>query len=93
MKTGYRPVALKYPASDLVESSVASEEPHNSSRSADGLVFDSDREALVVYLERWLNNAVRDTVKENMLENYTYLVRRHITPELGHVRLKDLKPD
>jgi integrase len=58
-----------------------------------GLVFDGDREALGVYLERWLNDVVRDTVKENMLENYTYLVRRHIIPELGQVRLRDLKPD
>ncbi len=60
---------------------------------AQGLVFEGDRETLGAYLERWLSDVVRDTVKENMLENYTYLARRHIAPELGHVRLKDLKPE
>ena len=58
-----------------------------------GLIFEGDRETLSAYLERWLSDVVRDTVKENMLENYTYLVRRHIIPELGHLRLKDLKTD
>jgi integrase len=58
-----------------------------------GLVFEGDHEALKAYLERWLNDVVRGTVKENMLENYAYLARRHIIPELGHVRLKDLKPE
>lgn len=60
---------------------------------AQGLVFEGDRETLGAYLERWLSDVVRDTVKENMLENYTYLARRHIIPELGHVRLKDIKPE
>ena len=58
-----------------------------------GLVFEGDCEALETYLERWLEDVVRDTVKENMLENYTYLARRHIIPELGHTRLRDLKPE
>ena len=58
-----------------------------------GLVFEGDREALEAYLERWLDDVVRDTVKENMLENYTYLARRHIIPEIGHTRLRDLKPE
>ena len=58
-----------------------------------GLVFEGDCEALETYLERWLEDVVRDTVKENMLENYTYLARRHIIPELGHTKLRDLKPE
>jgi integrase len=58
-----------------------------------GLVFEGDCEALETYLERWLEDVVRDTVKENMLENYTYLARRHIIPELGHTRMRDLKPE
>jgi integrase len=58
-----------------------------------GVVFEGDCEALETYLERWLEDVVRDTVKDNMLENYTYLARRHIIPELGHIRLRDLKPE
>ena len=33
-----------------------------------GLVFEGDRETLGAYLERWLSDVVRDTVKENMLD-------------------------
>ena len=56
-----------------------------------GLVFDGDRETLGAFLERWLDEAVRDTVKQSTFENYAYVVRRHITPDLGLVRLRDLK--
>ncbi len=41
---------------------------------AQGLIFEGDREILSTYLEQWLDDVVRDTVKENMLDNYTYLV-------------------
>lgn len=58
-----------------------------------GLVFDGDEETLDAYLDRWLNDAVRDTVKQRTLENYAYVVNRHITPELGRVKLKNLRPD
>ena len=56
-----------------------------------GLVFDGDHETLGAYLERWIDEAVRDTVKQSTLENYAYVVRRHIIPDLGLVRLRNLK--
>jgi integrase len=56
-----------------------------------GLVFDGDHETLGAYLERWIDEAVRGTVKQSTLENYAYVVRRHITPALGHMRLRDVK--
>ena len=56
-----------------------------------GLVLDGDHETLGAYLERWIDEVVRDTVKQPTLENYAYVVRRHIIPELGRVRLRALK--
>jgi integrase len=58
-----------------------------------GLVFDSDSGRLGPYLEGWLDDVVRNTVKQRTLENYAYIVQRHITPELGRVKVKDLRPD
>lgn len=58
-----------------------------------GLVFDGDDQPIATYLENWLENAVRDTVKQTTFENYAYIVRQHLIPELGSVKLKDLKPD
>ncbi len=54
-------------------------------------MFDGDHETLGAYLERWLDEAVRDTVKQSTFENYAYVVRRHIIPGLGLVRLRNLK--
>lgn len=57
-----------------------------------GLVFDASALTLGEYLTRWLNDSVRDSVKQRTLENYEYVVRRHLVPTLGHVKLKALSP-
>ena len=36
---------------------------------------------------------MRDTVKQTTFENYAYIVRQHLIPELDSLKLKDLKPD
>ena len=56
-----------------------------------GLVFDGDHETLEAYLQRWTDEVLRGTVKQSTLENYAYIARLHIIPELGRVRLKALK--
>lgn len=56
-----------------------------------GLVFDGDHETLEAYLRRWIDEVLRGTVKQSTLENYTYIARLHIIPELGRVRLRALK--
>jgi integrase len=56
-----------------------------------GLVFDGDHETLEAYLWRWIDEVLRGTVKQSTLENYTYIARLHIIPELGRVRLRALK--
>ena len=55
-----------------------------------GLVFDVPTLTLGEYLGRWLQNSVRDTVRQRTWERYEQIVRLHLKPELGHVRLKDL---
>ena len=59
---------------------------------ADGLVFDAGSLRLFEYLERWLTDSVRDTVRATTYENYAYLVRSYIVPSLGHIKLKALTP-
>jgi integrase len=47
---------------------------------------------LVDYLDRWLEDSVRDSVKQRTFENYAYVVRLHLAPTLGHLKLKALSP-
>ena len=57
-----------------------------------GLVFDTGNETLSEYLDRWLNDSVRNSVKQRTFENYTYVVRSHLIPALGHMKVKTLTP-
>jgi integrase len=55
-----------------------------------GLVFDADNLKLGEYLGRWLADSVRDTVRPTTFERYEQMVRLHIRPVLGKVKLKNL---
>ena len=56
-----------------------------------GVAFDASRMTFGAYLERWLSDAVRDTVKERTLMRYEQVCRLHLAPTLGCVRLPKLK--
>src|SRR5215211_7174168 len=56
----------------------------------DGLVFDAGNQTLGEYLDRWLNDSVRDTVRQGTFVRYEQLIRLHIKPTLGRVALKSL---
>src|SRR3954453_21897023 len=62
------------------------------SNRSKGLLFEGDNQRLETYLAGWLRD-IEGTVKQRTLENYEYVVRKHIVPELGEVKLKALKPD
>jgi integrase len=47
---------------------------------------------LAGYLDRWLEDSVRDSVKQRTFENYAYVVSLHLAPTLGHLKLKALSP-
>jgi integrase len=57
-----------------------------------GLVFDGDNLRVGEYLDRWLSDSVSDTVKATTFERYEQIVRLHLKPALGRVKLKALTP-
>ena len=57
-----------------------------------GLVFDAGNLTLGDYLGRWLDDSVRDSVKRRTYESYVSIVRRHIAPGLGRIKLAALTP-
>ena len=57
-----------------------------------GLVFDADNLKVGEYLGLWLFDSVKDTVRPTTFERYEQIVRAHIRPVLGRVKLKSLTP-
>ncbi len=55
-----------------------------------GLVFDAGGTTVGDYLDRWLSDAVKDTVRESTYSRDKYLVTNHIKPALGPLKLKNL---
>ena len=57
-----------------------------------GFIFDAGTLTLGEYLDRWLVDSVRDTVRQRTWERYESIVRVHIKPALGRIKLKALTP-
>jgi integrase len=57
-----------------------------------GLVFDAGSITLGDYLDRWLGSSVRDTVRRSTYVRYEGIVRNHIRPSIGRVKLSGLTP-
>jgi integrase len=57
-----------------------------------GLVFDTARLTVAEYLDRWLKDSVRGSVRESTYESYRRQARRYLTPAVGRVGLKALTP-
>ena len=57
-----------------------------------GLVFEAGALTVGAYLDRWLVDSVRDTVRQRTYERYESIVRVHIKPSIGRVKLKALTP-
>jgi integrase len=57
-----------------------------------GLIFDADNLKLSEYLDRWLADSVADTVRPTTFERYEQIVRVHIRPALGNLKLKNVTP-
>ena len=55
-----------------------------------GLVYDAGHLTVGDYLDRWLMDSVKGTVKETTYANYAYITRVHVTPAFGCVKLKSL---
>jgi integrase len=59
---------------------------------AGGLTYDAGNLTLTPYLDRWLADSVRDTVRQRTWERYEQIARVHIKPSLGLIKLKALTP-
>jgi integrase len=57
-----------------------------------GLVFDAGKLTVGQYLDRWLADSVWDTVRLTTYQGYERIVRRHLKPTLGSIKLKSLTP-
>lgn len=55
-----------------------------------GVVLESEEVTLEQYLKRWLESAVKPSVKLSTYESYEYIVRRHLVPTLGGKKLRKL---
>jgi integrase len=60
--------------------------------AAKGIVYDDENMTIGEYLARWLNDAVRGTVRQRTFERYESIVRVHLIPAIGGVKLKALTP-
>jgi integrase len=58
-----------------------------------GLIFDRLDLKLGEYLDRWLSDSVKDTVRQRTWERYEQIVRVHIKPTLGKAKLRALTPN
>ena len=58
----------------------------------DGLVFEAGKQTVGEYLERWLEDCVKGTVRASTLDRYKYAIGPHIKPALGRMKLKSLTP-
>ena len=58
-----------------------------------GVVIDPGRLTLGDYLDAWLRDAVRGTVRQRTFERYESVVRVHIKPAFGRTKIKSLTPN
>jgi integrase len=60
--------------------------------AARGITYDAGTTTVGEHLERWLADSVRGTVRQRTYERYESIVRVHLVPALGRVKLKALTP-
>lgn len=57
-----------------------------------GLLVEPARETVAEYLHRWMETAQKPRLRPRTFEDYQQIIRRHIVPALGSVRLNRLQP-
>ena len=57
-----------------------------------GLGFDAGNLTIGEYLERWLADTVKGTVRISTFERHEQIVRTHLAPAIGRIKLKTLTP-
>ena len=57
-----------------------------------GTYLEPDRVTVAEYLQRWLADYAKPKVAPRTYERYEEIVRLHLSPELGHLKLAKLRP-
>ena len=60
--------------------------------AARGITYDAGTTTVEKHVERWLADSVRGTVRQRTYERYESIVRVHLIPAIGRVKLKALTP-
>lgn len=60
--------------------------------AARGIVHDDENMLLGEYLSRWLRDSQRGSVRESTFDRDSYLIRLHVQPVLGRIKLSKLTP-
>jgi|SRR5450759_320708 integrase len=58
----------------------------------DGIWIKEDKITLSAFLERFLNDTLKNKLKPKTIESYTYLITNHINPTLGEMRIVNIGP-
>jgi len=58
--------------------------------AARGIVYDDENMTVSEYLDRWLSDSDRGTVRESTYSRDKYLVTNHIKPSIGRIKLKNV---
>jgi integrase len=62
-------------------------------RENSGLVFEAGRTSVGEYLDRWLEESVKGSVKQSTFDSYSMEIRRHVIPAFRRTKLKNLTTD
>ena len=57
-----------------------------------GIVFDDENLTVSEFLNIWLSDCVKDTIRVSTFERYKSIAELHVSPALGRLRLKVLTP-
>jgi integrase len=60
--------------------------------AARGIVYNDENMTVGEYLDRWLRDSQRGSVRQSTFDRDSYLMRVHVKPVLGRVRLKNITP-
>jgi integrase len=62
------------------------------SRKLDGTLGDAGRQTVAEFLNRWLEDAARPTIRRSTFAGYSRMVKKKINPKLGGIALAKLTP-
>lgn len=57
-----------------------------------GILTDPTAETVGEYLERWIRDVLKHSARPLTVETYTNRIRKHVIPEVGHLKLSRLTP-